>query len=114
LTAAGKVLELNRTTYHLPKEQAAVLATFFRHHLKAQVLELRVEGDKLTVTTTPQTQQAIGQLITLIQGKKGALLDGGKGKLLIRDFETKSDAGLEGADLLLLEDVNLEVEKQKK
>ncbi len=58
---------LNRTTYTLPPAKAAALAAFLKEHLKASVVETTVEGGKLTVTTTPEAQKAIGQLIGLIQ-----------------------------------------------
>jgi hypothetical protein len=64
-----KSITLSRTTYTLPGGKAETLAAFLRDHVKAPVLETKLEGDHLTVTTTPETQKAIGSLIGLIQGK---------------------------------------------
>jgi beta-lactamase regulating signal transducer with metallopeptidase domain len=79
------VLKLTRVTYPLPKDKAEALAAFLRQHVKASVLETKVEGDNLIVTTTPDTQQAIGQVVALIQGKRAP--SGGSGKL--KNLQTK-------------------------
>jgi hypothetical protein len=54
------------TEYTLPASKANALAAFLKTHLKASVVEANVDGDKLTVTTTPEAQKAIKQLIGLI------------------------------------------------
>jgi hypothetical protein len=59
---------LNRTTYKLPKEKADALAAFLPH-IKASVLESKVEGDGIVVTTTPEVQHTISQLVALMLGK---------------------------------------------
>ncbi len=61
-------LLLSRTTYKLPRTKAEALAAFLREHVKASVMETKVEGESLVITTTPEAQKAIGQLIGLIQG----------------------------------------------
>jgi len=66
---------LIRTTYTLPAAKAKALGTFLKEHLKASVVETTVEDDKLTVTTTPEAQKAISQLIGLIQGTAGQPLN---------------------------------------
>jgi len=66
------VVNLTRASYKLPKDKAEALVSFLRGHVRAQVLETRVEGDSLIITTLPETQQAIGQLVALIQGKASA------------------------------------------
>jgi hypothetical protein len=63
------VIHLSRATYKLPQAKAAALAGILRELVKAQVLEIKVEGDTLTVTTTPGALKAIGSLVNLIQGK---------------------------------------------
>jgi beta-lactamase regulating signal transducer with metallopeptidase domain len=67
-TASGDVL-LSRATYKLPKEKADALAAFIKQHIQAQVLEIKTDGDSLTVTTTPELQRAIRTLVGLMQGK---------------------------------------------
>ncbi len=67
-----QVLSLTRATYKLSNDQAAFLAAFLKEHMKAKVMETKVEGGSLTVTTTPETQKAISGLIALIQGKPTA------------------------------------------
>jgi hypothetical protein len=62
-------VRLTRATYKLPASKAEALATFLRDHVKASVLETKAEGDTVMVTTTPEAQHVIGQLIALMQGK---------------------------------------------
>jgi hypothetical protein len=69
-------VSLVRTSYNLPHAKAEPLAAFLREHVKAKVMETKVDGDSLTVTTTPETQKAVGGLIALIQGKPVARSDG--------------------------------------
>ena len=64
--AASAEENLSRKTYKLPKAKAEALAAFLREHVKAPVMEPRVEGDALIVTTTPEVQQGVGQLVGLI------------------------------------------------
>jgi len=67
-----RVVNLARSTYNLPHDKAETLAAFLREHVKAKVLETKVEGDSLTITTTPETQKALEGLMALIQGKSAA------------------------------------------
>jgi beta-lactamase regulating signal transducer with metallopeptidase domain len=67
-TGDGKAVALSRTTYTLPHAKAEALANFLKEHVKARVIETKVDGDSLTITTTPESQKAIGGLIALIQG----------------------------------------------
>jgi beta-lactamase regulating signal transducer with metallopeptidase domain len=60
---------LVRATYRLPPGKAKELASLLGQLVKAPVLETKVDGDVLTVTTTPDSQKAIGALIGLIEGK---------------------------------------------
>jgi beta-lactamase regulating signal transducer with metallopeptidase domain len=77
LTESGdQPVRLSRATYHLPAAKGEALAAFLRDHFKAEVLEVKLEADRLTVTTTPEAQKAIGQLIALVQGNKSASLSG--------------------------------------
>jgi beta-lactamase regulating signal transducer with metallopeptidase domain len=64
---AAPELNLSRKSYQLPKAKAEALAAFLRDHVKAPVIEPKVEGDTLSVTTTPEVQKAIGRLIGLIR-----------------------------------------------
>jgi hypothetical protein len=63
---------LTRTTYALPAAKAEALGKFLREHVKAAVLEVKVEKDYLIVTTTPEVQRAVGQFILLLQRKHAA------------------------------------------
>jgi beta-lactamase regulating signal transducer with metallopeptidase domain len=72
VTEEDQAIALSRASYQLPHDKAAALAAFLRDHVKARVMEIKVEGDRLTVTTTPDAQKAIGGLVHLIQGKSTA------------------------------------------
>jgi beta-lactamase regulating signal transducer with metallopeptidase domain len=61
------VITLSRATYKLPKAKAEALAKFLEQNAKVQVLEVKVEGDSLIITTTPEAQQAIRQFVSLLQ-----------------------------------------------
>jgi beta-lactamase regulating signal transducer with metallopeptidase domain len=77
LTESGdQPVTLSRATYRLPAAKGEALAAFLRDHFKAEVLEVKLEADRLTVTTTPEAQTAIGQLIALVQGNKSASQSG--------------------------------------
>ena len=67
-----KTITLSRATYKLDKAKAEALAAFLRDHVKAQVMEAKAVGDGLEVTTTPEAQKAIGQLIGLLGGETKA------------------------------------------
>jgi len=71
-TAAGggNAITLSRATYKMSKEQATALSTLLGS-IKATVMETKVDGDSITVTTTPDAQQSIGQIVRLIQGQGG-------------------------------------------
>src|SRR5262249_28435886 len=60
---------LSRTTYNLPAAKAEALGRLLQQHFKAAVMETKVEGDSLTITTTPEVQQGIRQFIALMEGK---------------------------------------------
>ena len=66
---ASNVVMLSRATYKLPRDKAEALAKFIESYVQAKVLEVKVDGDGLTVTTTPELQQAIGTLVNLMAGK---------------------------------------------
>jgi hypothetical protein len=66
----AEVITLTRVTYKLKAATAEALATFLKENVKTAILEIKNEGDSLIVTTTPEAQHVIGQLINLIQGKK--------------------------------------------
>jgi beta-lactamase regulating signal transducer with metallopeptidase domain len=70
-TATGSgthTLTLSRATYKLSKDQAAALSSLLGS-IKATVMETKVDGENLTVTTTPEAQAAIGQIVRLVQGQ---------------------------------------------
>jgi hypothetical protein len=65
--ATSGVINLSRATYSLPKEKTAAVAAFLKENVKAAVLELKIENDGLTVTTTPEVQSSIAGLIKLVR-----------------------------------------------
>jgi len=68
-TTRGDVaISLTRTVYDLPATKAKALAELLQDS-KGPVVEIKADGDKVTVTTTPEAQQVIGQLIAMLQGK---------------------------------------------
>src|SRR5262249_32862847 len=69
-TSGSQAVTLSRATYKLNKDQAAALGTLLGS-IKATVMETKVDGESITVTTTPEAQQAIGQIVRLIQGQGG-------------------------------------------
>ncbi len=68
-TATAKFVALTRATYKLPKGKTEALAAFLKSNIKASTLELKVEEDGLTVTTTSDTQQTVAGIVKLMQGQ---------------------------------------------
>jgi len=66
----GQNVTLSRATYKLNKDQAAALGTLLGS-IKATVMETKVDGETVTVTTTPEVQSAIAQIVRLVQGQTG-------------------------------------------
>jgi hypothetical protein len=66
---SGDSVSLTRSTYQLTAAGAKALNDFLGSNCKAKVLETKVEGDKITVTTTPDVQHAIAGMVALMQGK---------------------------------------------
>jgi hypothetical protein len=60
---------LTRATYKLKPAQAESLGKFLSDNIKTSVLETKVEGEGLVVTTTPDMQRVVGQIVALMQGK---------------------------------------------
>jgi hypothetical protein len=58
---------LSRATYKLPKDKADALTGFLKH-IKASVLETKVDDGGIIVTTTPDVQKTISQLVGLMLG----------------------------------------------
>ena len=67
-TGGGNAITLSRATYKLNRDQATALSSLLGS-IKATVMETKVDGDNLTVTTTPEAQQTIGQIVRLISGQ---------------------------------------------
>ena len=67
-SGSGDAINLSRATYDLPATKAKALADLLQDS-KSPVVEIKAESDKVTVTTTPEAQQIIGQLIAMLQGK---------------------------------------------
>lgn len=68
-TAGPAEVTLSRTRYNLPAATAQALGKFLQEHVKTPAIETKVDGDTLTITTTPEVQRGIGQFIALIGGK---------------------------------------------
>jgi beta-lactamase regulating signal transducer with metallopeptidase domain len=79
---AGTLIVLSRATYKLPKGKAEALAKFLQDHAKVPVMETKVDGDSLIITTTPEAQKTIGQFVRLIRGLAVTRLDPNTGKQL--------------------------------
>jgi beta-lactamase regulating signal transducer with metallopeptidase domain len=67
--STDQAVTLTRATYQMPKEKAEALAKFLSDQVKGQVLETKVDGDSIIVTTTPGIQRTIHEFINLVQGK---------------------------------------------
>jgi len=63
-------LTLSRKTYALKENQAKALADFLKAFARAKVMEIQVDGGKLTITTTPDVQATIRQVVDLMTGKR--------------------------------------------
>jgi beta-lactamase regulating signal transducer with metallopeptidase domain len=60
---------LIRATYKLKQAQAEALGKFLSDNVKASVMETKVDGESVIVTTTPEAQRVVMQIIALMQGK---------------------------------------------
>jgi beta-lactamase regulating signal transducer with metallopeptidase domain len=67
-TRGDGAISLTRAVYDLPAGKANALADLLQGS-KGPVVEVKMEDDKAIVTTTPEAQQVIGQLIAMLQGK---------------------------------------------
>ncbi|HEY1860838.1 MAG TPA: hypothetical protein VGG61_10815, partial [Gemmataceae bacterium] len=67
-TDGEHAVTLTRATYKMPKEKAEALAKFLSDQVKGQVLETKVDGEGIVVTSTPHIQQTIHAFINLVQG----------------------------------------------
>jgi hypothetical protein len=77
-TDQQQTVTLSRATYKMSKEMADALAALLKH-AKGSVVETKLEDEGIVVTTTPNMQQTIGQLVGLMTGKPHA--EWGKYKL---------------------------------
>jgi hypothetical protein len=68
-SAAANEVTLSRAAYKLPAGKAEALAKFLNEQVKAVVLETKVDGETIIVTTTPEMQRTIGQFMTLLRAK---------------------------------------------
>jgi beta-lactamase regulating signal transducer with metallopeptidase domain len=64
----GSEVTLTRATYELPGEKAKALSDLLQGYNGPEVT-LKIEGDKVTVTTSPEAQHMLGQFIRFLQGK---------------------------------------------
>lgn len=63
----GKTVTLVRAEYKLSHDKAVALEKFLKENVKSDVLEIKVDGEELTVTSTPDQQAGISQLVRLLQ-----------------------------------------------
>jgi hypothetical protein len=67
-----RTIALSRATYPIPKARAEQLSALLKE-VKAEVLEVKIDGDALVVTTTPEAQKTIGEFVSFLVGQtKGA------------------------------------------
>lgn len=66
----GDTVMLSRTTYSIPRDKARALESFLKEYTTTKVLETKIDGDKLVVTTTPDVQGTIGALVAMMTGKQ--------------------------------------------
>jgi beta-lactamase regulating signal transducer with metallopeptidase domain len=64
----GSEVTLTRATYELPGEKAKALSELMQGY-KGPEITFKIEGDKMTVTTTPEAQHVLGQFVRFLQGK---------------------------------------------
>jgi hypothetical protein len=74
--SSSETVMLSRTTYSLAGNKARALDAFLKENVKTKVLETRIEGEKLIVTTTPEVQSTIGALVSIMTGKSPASAQG--------------------------------------
>jgi beta-lactamase regulating signal transducer with metallopeptidase domain len=65
----GGEVTLTRATYNLPNAKAEALAALLKD-LKNEDIEIKVEGNKITVTTSHENQRLIAPFIGLLNGQK--------------------------------------------
>ena len=58
-------IALSRATYDLPKGKAEALDALLKE-FKVPVMETRIDGNKLTVTTSPEAQKTVAQFVALM------------------------------------------------
>jgi hypothetical protein len=63
-------IQLSRVTYKLSADKAKAMATLLAE-VKATVMEIKVDGEKLIVTTTPEAQQIVAQIVHLLLARPG-------------------------------------------
>jgi beta-lactamase regulating signal transducer with metallopeptidase domain len=73
-TSSEASVTLSRATYELSNDKSKSLSDLvagipYDRGYKGPEVTLKIEGDKVTVTTTPEAQQVIGQFIHFLQGK---------------------------------------------
>jgi hypothetical protein len=62
----AEAVTLVRTTYKLTHAKAEALASLLAERRGRDVVEISVEGDNLTITTTPEAQRAIGEFMEFL------------------------------------------------
>src|SRR5262249_30292676 len=67
--AVDGAVTLSPATDKRPAAKAEVRAPLLKDHVKGSVVETKIEGETLVVTTPPEAQRTIAQFIGLLQGK---------------------------------------------
>jgi hypothetical protein len=68
-TPASEEIALSRVSYKISADRAKALAALLSEHVKGVVMEVKTDGDKLIVTTSPAAQHAVGQMVALLSGE---------------------------------------------
>jgi hypothetical protein len=66
--APNEEISLSRVTYKLNAAKAKALAALLGEHVKGVVMEVKADGDKFIVTTSPEAQHTVGQMVALLSG----------------------------------------------
>jgi beta-lactamase regulating signal transducer with metallopeptidase domain len=86
------VMNLSRATYKMARARAEILATLLSQHEKGHILEARVDGDSLIVTTTPEALGVITQFVALLEGATAALSKDAKTGRVMEVWRTGPDS----------------------
>jgi beta-lactamase regulating signal transducer with metallopeptidase domain len=67
---------LSRAIHKVPAGKAEVVAKFLSENVKAVVLETKVDGNTVIITTTPEAQRTVAHFVTLLWAKDAKEMSG--------------------------------------